>query len=62
MREKEGHLFYRSIPPYMAEKWFKTLDNSTPDGNNVTPYVEEKPVPVPPKKHGRKRTHLFRFL
>jgi len=46
----------------MAEKWFKTVDNSTPEGNYVTPYVEEKPVLPPPKKPGYKRTHLFRFL
>lgn len=46
----------------MAEKWFKTVDNSTPNGNYVTPYVEQKPVPSPQKKNGYKRTHIFRFL
>jgi hypothetical protein len=46
----------------MAEKWFKTVDNSTPHGNYVPPYVEEKPLPKVIKKPTHKRTHIFRFL
>jgi hypothetical protein len=46
----------------MAEKWFKTVDNSTPNGNFVAPYIEEKRAPRIVKKHVNKRTHIFRFL
>jgi len=46
----------------MAEKWFKTVDNSTPGGNFVQAVGEGRTESKVVRKVVNRRTHLFRFL